>query len=130
MDEAWLEVYAAGWSGQGSDITIGAYAISTTMVVSETTWNEALAGDAWQGSGCADAVWDRRPLAEATITTAGPLRWYRFDVAALMQDWVDGSPVNNGVLLRQETTTPYAFFFASQEYPNPLLHPRMVLRYR
>ncbi|OQB24603.1 MAG: hypothetical protein BWY10_02601 [Chloroflexi bacterium ADurb.Bin180] len=129
VDEAWLEVYAAGWSGLGSDITIGAYAISSTVVVSETTWNEAYVGDSWQGAGCADVVWDRRPQPESTVTTAGPLRWYRFDVAALLQNWLDGKPVNNGVLLKQETTTPYAFFFASQEYPNPLLHPRLVIRY-
>lgn len=129
VDEAWLEVYAAGWSGLGSDITIGAYAISTTVVVSQTTWNEAYAGDPWQGLGCMDVVFDRRPLPESAVTTAGPLRWYRFDVAALLQDWVDGDPVNTGVLLKQETTTPYAFFFASQEYPNPLLQPRLVIRY-
>ena len=63
------------------------------------------------------------------MTTTGPPRWYRFDLAALLQKWVDGVPLNNGVLLKQETTTPYAFFFSSQEYPNLLLHPRLVVRY-
>ena len=70
--EAWLEVYAVGWSGLGADITIGAYAISGTVVISETTWNEALHGDLWALPGCNDLFLDRCPQAESSLTMSGP----------------------------------------------------------
>jgi len=129
IDEAWLEVYAAGWSGPGADITIGAYAIKASAQISETTWNEAQAGGLWAVPGCGDTILDRRDTPESTLTTAGPLRWYRFDLSALVQGWFGGATTNNGVLLRQEAYNLFSCLFASAEYPNSALRPRLVVRY-
>jgi hypothetical protein len=165
VDEAWLEVWAAGWSGPFSDITIGAYAISETVQISQTTWVSPELGSLWTLPGANDVVLDRRPLPESTVTTSGPLKWYRFDVAKLVQEWLDGSTANNGALLRCESCAgrrigilvsppeggelppptdgifpvpigplpgslcPYTYFFASSEYSNPAVWPRLVVRY-
>ncbi|MGC8787805.1 MAG: DNRLRE domain-containing protein, partial [Anaerolineae bacterium] len=118
-----------GWSGPHADITIGAYAISRTMVISETTWNESYSGDVWSVAGCNDLFIDRRPQPEYILTTSGPRRWYQFDLTALVQDWMHGVLRNNGVLLRQEVYSPFTFFFASNEYSDPTLRPRLVVRY-
>jgi hypothetical protein len=130
IDEAWLEVYAGGWSGLGCDITIGAYAISNTVTITETTWNEAHHGTAWVGAGCSNVWLDRRPVAEYTLTTDGPRKWYRFDLTGLVQEWVNGVLPNNGLLLRQEGYLPFTYFFTSHECTDPRLRPRLVVRYQ
>ncbi len=161
VDEAWLEVWAAGWSGPFSDITIGAYAISETVQISQTTWVSPELGSLWTLPGANDVVLDRRAVPESTVTTTGPLLWYRFDLSNLVREWLDGGTANNGVLLRCESCTgkflagspdlappadelrpqpylgplpgnlcPYTYFFASSEYSNPAVWPRLVVRYQ
>jgi hypothetical protein len=103
IDEAWLEVYAVGWSGPGADITIGAYAVSGTVAISETTWVSPELGATWFLPGANDVVMDRREVPESTLTTNGILQWYRFDLTALVQEWLDGGTANNGALLRCES---------------------------
>jgi hypothetical protein len=129
IDEAKMEIFATAWSGPNTDITIGAYAISRTVTISETTWSEAYTGDAWSGGGCNDTVIDRRPQPEFILTTSGPRKWYQFDLTALVQDWMNGVVRNNGVLLRQEVYSPFTFFFASSDFPDVNLRPRLVVRY-
>ncbi|OQB27793.1 MAG: Endonuclease/Exonuclease/phosphatase family protein [Chloroflexi bacterium ADurb.Bin180] len=141
VEEAWLEVFAAGWSGPGSDISIGAYAISGTVQISQTTWVSPELGSTWFVPGGNDVLFDRRPLPESTVTTSGPLLWYRFNLKQLTQQWLDGTIANNGAMLRCELCTggqmtlpgnlcPYTFFFASSEYSNPALWPKLVVRYQ
>ncbi len=160
VDEAWLGVWAAGWSGPSSDITIGAYAISETVQISQTTWVSPELGSLWTLPGANDVALDRRGVPESTVTTKGLLQWYRFDVSQLVQEWLDASTANNGVLLRCESCMgrivdvspdeavpgnqvkprpflgvlpgslcPYTYFFASSEYSNPTVWPRLVVRY-
>jgi uncharacterized repeat protein (TIGR01451 family) len=128
--EAWLEVYATGWSGPRVEIRVGAYAISATVRLDEATWNNARSGQPWAQPGCENTVLDRRALPEAVVTTSGIQRWYRFNLTALVQDWLDGAMPNNGVLLRQQTTSPYSFQYAGSEYSQEDLRPRLWVRYR
>ena len=60
-------------------------------------------GATWFIPGCNDILRDRRELPESTVTTAGIARWYRFDLKALVQQWLDGTTPNNGALLRCES---------------------------
>lgn len=168
IEEAWLEVFAAGWSGPGSDIAVGAYAVSATVQISQTTWVSPELGSTWYLPGGNDLLFDRRPAPESTVTTSGPLLWYRFDLKQLTQEWLDTMTANNGVMLRCEACVgrkafatqdegsqesqsddvagdqapnggmgplpgnlcPFTFFFASSEYSDPALWPRLVVRYR
>jgi len=146
VEEAWLEVFAAGWSGPGADIVIGAYAVSNTVQISQTTWVSPELGLTWGLGGANDLVVDRRPLPESLVTTKGPLAWYRFDLKHLTQQWLDGQTANNGVMLRCEgcydqthPSEPWvawrrdlctrSFFFASGEYSDQTRWPRLVVRY-
>ncbi len=146
VDEAWLEVFATGWSGPGADMVIGAYAISNTVQISQTTWVSPELGLTWGLGGANDLVVDRRPRPESTVTTHGPLVWYRFDLKNLTAQWLSGETSNNGLLLRCDscraqdnqtqlvTTIPgnlctYTFFFASGEYSDQTRWPRLMVRY-
>lgn len=127
ITSAALQVYATGWSG--GDITIGAYAISRTVTMSQVTWNQAQAGNAWAMPGCASILSDRRGMAESVLTTSGPGRWYAFDITLLARSWWNGSVPNNGLLLRAESTADRLFYFASNESNDFALRPRLVIRY-
>jgi len=130
IDSASLQLYEAGWSGIGANITVGAYAILRPVTVAEATWNVAQADNPWAIPGCGDAVLDRRPTAEFTLTTGIPRYWYAFDVTALVQDWIKGTTANNGVLLRSEIEAQGAsVFFASNEYSDESVHPRLVIQW-
>jgi hypothetical protein len=85
-------------------MTLGAYAISGTVAISETTWVSPELGATWYVPGANDLLLDRRAEPESTVTTSGPLAWYRFDVSALVQEWLDGM-ANNGTMLRCESCT-------------------------
>jgi 2',3'-cyclic-nucleotide 2'-phosphodiesterase (5'-nucleotidase family) len=130
IDSASLQLYAAGWSGLGANITVGAYTILRPVTVAEATWNEAQAGNPWAIPGCGDTVFDRRPNAEFTLTTGIPRTWYAFDVTALVQDWVKGRAANNGMLFKSEVEAQGAsVFFASNEYSDSSVHPRLVIQW-
>lgn len=60
--EAYLEVQATGWSGLGADITAGAYAVSNTVTISQTTSISPELATAWFIPGCNDVLRDRREL--------------------------------------------------------------------
>jgi len=130
VDEARLEVYAAGWSGPGANITVGAYAISATTCISETTWNASQGSSSWSAAGGNDTLLDRRALAEAVVQTNGARRWYGFDLTRLAQEWASGAIPNHGVLLRQEVYNSFTYLFASGEYSDPDKWPRLQVRYR
>jgi hypothetical protein len=130
IDSATLQLYGAGWSGVGAPIDVSAYAILRAMTVNEVTWNIAQVGNPWAIGGANDTATDRRAFPESAISTASPRRWYAFDLTALVQEWVNGSTANNGVLLEagdkfQERT----FFFAASESTGSSVRPRLVIQW-
>jgi len=128
ITRASLQLYGVGWSGE--NITFGAYAISRTLTLSETTWNQAQTDKLWAMAGCNDTASDRRANPEATVTTTGISRWYSLDLTSLVQAWHSGSMANNGVLLRSSSVLVTAkFLFASAEHSTSAWHPQLVVEY-
>ena len=110
VTQATLQVYATGWSG--SDIKLGAYCVLRDADPNQATWNQAQQGSYWGLAGCNGTFSHRRATPESTATTSGIVRKYDFDITALVQEWVDGSLTNDGVLLRADQCSS-AFHFAS-----------------
>ena len=127
VTRAVLQVYALGWSG--ADITMGAYCISRTVTVCEASWSQAQTGNAWSQPGANNTSTDRRPGAEATVTTRGVGTWYSMDLTAVVQDWVTGGLANNGILLRPAFTFE-SFYLASTQHAAVDLRPKLVITYR
>jgi len=126
ITQAALQVYATGWGG--TDITIGAYAISPTVAICQATWSDSRSGSPWGQLGANDPLRDVRPAAESAVTTSGVRQWYSFDLSSLVQDWIRGQP-NNGVLLRAAYSYS-AFYFASAQTGTVSDRPRLVVTYR
>ncbi|OQB28039.1 MAG: Serine-aspartate repeat-containing protein D precursor [Chloroflexi bacterium ADurb.Bin180] len=125
VHQASLQLYAAGWGG--ADMELGVYAITRTVTISEATWTNARTGFPWGAGGLGDVSTDRRPAPEDRLTTAGPTRWYGWDVTNLVKQWYAGMPAE-GVLLRGGTSTA-SFFFASAEAEQVSKRPRLVIQY-
>jgi hypothetical protein len=127
--QAQLQLHAAGWGG--TDMTIDAHRILRPVRACEATWNYARGVVSWGVPGCNDPTTDRSAQPESSVATSGIGKWYHFDVADLVQDWLDGTLPNNGVLLRG--ALPYAsgeFYLSSSEGGSISLRPRLVITYR
>lgn len=127
VTQARLNIYAVAWSG--ADITLGAYYITRTVTVCQTTWNRAQNGNPWASPGANNLLTDRRSTAESMVTTSGARKWYEFDLTQVVQGWVSGTLPNNGVLLRAEYSTS-SFQFASATNETASLRPKLVITYR
>jgi hypothetical protein len=127
IEQATLQVYMSGWGG--TNITFGAYVVTATTEMCQATWNVARSGWNWGLPGANDTATDRSGVAESSVTTSGTLKWYSLDVTGAAQGWVDASVENNGVLLRQTTTTAYSVNFASAEYATTSLRPKLAITY-
>jgi hypothetical protein len=123
-----LRLYGLDWA-QGRDISIGLYAISRTVDVCETTWNESRAGEQWAVAGCKDMHADRRPNPEVTFTTSGLRQWYNLDVTEAVRGWADESLPNNGLLLLGLPADSEIHAFASAGHAEPALRPMLVVTY-
>ncbi len=129
VTEAALQLYATGWSG--SDLTLGAYAITRDVSMCQATWNRAQSGNLWGQPGCNDTSTDRRASPESTVSTSGIKKWYSFDLTTAVQEWLDGGLANNGVLLRGSSRlSKAAFYFASAEKSSISERPRLIITYR
>lgn len=127
ITRAALQVYAVGWGG--ADITAGAYYITRTVNLCQSTWTQAQANNNWGQGGANDSATDRRSTAESTISTSGVSRWYSFDLTSVAQGWTNGRLANNGVLLRAAYSVG-TFYFASADHATVSLRPKLVVTYR
>ncbi|MEM4724086.1 MAG: DNRLRE domain-containing protein, partial [Candidatus Hadarchaeum sp.] len=129
VTEAYLEIYATGWSG--SDMAIDAHGILRRMDACQATWNQASTGNQWGTAGCNNTTTDRTAIPDGTVTTQGLYKWYRFRLTALVQDWVSGRLANHGIILRgASSSSSNIFYFASAQHESVSLRPRLVITYR
>ncbi|MGC8787032.1 MAG: DNRLRE domain-containing protein, partial [Anaerolineae bacterium] len=129
VTEAYLEIYATGWSG--SNMAIDAHGVLRRMDICQATWNQASAGNPWGTAGCNNTTTDRTATPDSSVTTQGLDRWYRFRLTALVQDWISGRLANHGIILRGALPASSAiFYFASAQHESIHLRPRLVVTYR
>lgn len=81
------------------------------------------------------ASWDSQRYGNLLeVNTSGfpafPGGWYRFDVTSIYDGWRRGLAVNNGVVLAPEfISSDVSNLFASSDYPDPTLRPKLILFY-
>jgi hypothetical protein len=127
--KASLELYSFGWSG--TNMTIEAYRVLRNMEPCQATWNQAANGNDWGTPGVNSPNTDRGASPEASVTTNGLFQWSKFDLTALVQDWLDGRLANNGVVLRgPPSPAADVYYCASAQHSNIQLRPRLVVSYR
>ncbi|OQA38987.1 MAG: hypothetical protein BWY52_03182 [Chloroflexi bacterium ADurb.Bin325] len=96
------------------------------------TWNEAATGQPWAQPGARGLGSDHSAWVSADQRIAAGGRWYAFDVTALAATWVRSPAQNYGMILFAQAGADAANVevqFASREYPDPALRPRLVITY-
>jgi len=128
VTQATLQLYVGGWSG--NNISFGAFAILQSWNQTEATWNTAGGGARWFSPGCSDTTYDRRANPASSVATSGINKWYSLDVTDLVQEWVNGSLFNAGMLLRQTNTVSYYVSIISADGGGTSTRPKLVITYR
>jgi len=101
-----------------NDVPIGLYNVTSNWTENVMTWNI-------------------QPTSENTpiitkLATAGYTGWISWEIDNLVQDWVDGSITNNGLVLKDsdETTAESVIYFFSDDYTGDTSkRPRLVIGY-
>ncbi len=96
---------------EATDQTVGAFRITADWAENTVTWNNFGGFDATMiGSFTADAV-----------------GYHSIDITTLVQDWVDGTFPNYGIILTQGTSP--LTVYSSSEWADIGQHPKLVINY-
>jgi RHS repeat-associated protein len=94
VTSATLSLYTA--ASNGTPGTIAVHRASADWRESEATWSQRLSGVSWTTAGG-----DFDPTVASSIGGPGPIgSWDNFDVAGLVQNWINNSANNYGFLLK------------------------------
>ena len=90
------------------------------------TWITATAGVAWTTPG---GDYDTTIVGQTTLPTDMEDGWVRVDATTAVQDWVEGSASNYGLLLLPTSGEWTFHYFHSREAVTATLRPRLVVTY-
>jgi hypothetical protein len=106
----------------GSSKVIDVHRLLKNWVLANVTWNDYTTSTAWNTGGAEansdsvsdDGIHDHKTTPEdsKTITDGS---WYNFDITSLVQEWVDGTSKEYGLLVQStaEADGIYAWFISS-----------------
>jgi hypothetical protein len=113
-------------SQTSTSLALNVHATTKVWKELEATWRRRVSGINWTTTGG-----DFRATATTTKTLPAntlPGVWLEFDVTPLVQEWVDGVTVNNGLILVLPTTSSEELIFNSREAAAN--RPELVVSYR
>lgn len=117
---------AAPATKTGSALTLNVHTVTKAWIELQAMWKMRTNALEWSNQGG-----DYRSTAATSMSLAkksAPGQWLEFNVAPLVQEWVDGVTVNNGFILILPTTSTEELIFASREATaNP---PELVVTYK
>ncbi|NLE76123.1 MAG: DNRLRE domain-containing protein, partial [Chloroflexi bacterium] len=127
IEDAQLKMYATYRTGTGV-ITATVYSISATWNAAWATWEKRDAADNWGTAGANGAGVDIASDATDALGVNGIGQWYAWDVTTAVQAWVDGA-ANHGLKVEATDGVDALMRFASFEYADPALRPRLDISY-
>jgi len=112
-----------------------AYTVSVAKVtgvfpdLSRATWNRFDGVSPWPGGNNGGAAAMDPPASSSTI--GWTYRWVSWDVTEMVQDWADRPETNFGMAIDGDASAGADShrYFASGEYPDPSLRPRLLVTY-
>jgi RHS repeat-associated protein len=102
----------------------------TSCDSSGATWEERHPSQAWATAG----VDFEAAAADSTVSSGGANRWDSFDLVDLVQDWLEGSSANLGLLLKLANESSVGagnsqVWYADDLTVAPTLRPKLVVTY-
>jgi hypothetical protein len=126
INSAYTELYLLGYFGT-SACQIRTHRVTSDWLWNEATWNQRYSGVSWSTPG---GDYDLTPAATASVgTTVG---WTNMgDITSLVQDWIDGTYDNYGVLYKKDTEsgTRHERAFAQYSYSDGSYAPDLYVDY-
>lgn len=111
-------------SGSGSGGPVSAHRVRNPWSEASVTWNERKNGSNWDTAG---SDFDSKALA---TTLVGPANQrYEWSITSLVQDWVDGSAPNYGVVLVGAIAGMSGERFYTSDASDPAWHPHLSITY-
>jgi hypothetical protein len=132
VSSATLRLYYVGEEGGGGD---NAYVVNVAKVVGVNLDVGKATGSSpdnvagWTGG--ADGGTNNLAPAESTVTVGKNHGWVVWNVTNMVQEWVEAPWTNQGMAIDpDDAAAAYSSrYFASHEYPDPLLRPELVITY-
>jgi hypothetical protein len=126
--DAHMWLYANYYIVGAPDMNVEVYGLKRPWNEIQTTWQKAMNSDMWGTAGADNTTTDRDETATDMQTVSSINTWYSFDVQPLVQAWVSGSRVNDGMLLMGAGLTGEKSFWTSQ-YGTEEVRPKLVVEY-
>ncbi len=127
---AMLSLYSYS-SDSSVSMVVEIYRLLRPWADSEVTWNEARAGDSWEGPGCSAAGIDHDTAPCSVQTLSSAERWYDFDVTSVVTLWASGAAQNDGfVLVPSASANSHRFRSADAGWERyRFFRPKLVITY-
>jgi hypothetical protein len=138
VDSAKLSLYCYSLNASGS-ATINAYRVTNSWregtggttwtgdanssTIDGVTWNER-----WYGTNWSSAGGDYDLTAVGTTTVSAESTWVEIDVTDVVQDWLDGTYDNYGLILMTTPGNLWPRFFSS-DWSASAYHPKLSVNY-
>lgn len=112
-------------SESGNFFPFNIYALTTSWVAMEATWNLAAIGRTWTGGG----EYNPLPFYRGMMTDV--LGWHSMDVSRLVDLWLDGNLTNYGMILVPDrgTGNNVKGFISSDEMTRVTERPKLMINY-
>lgn len=113
-------------SGKPTAAPYKLYALNTTFVEAEVSWNKYDQNNAWTNPG---GDYSDQFFSQGTIPNEK--RWHVIEMSRLVDLWVSGSIVNRGfIIVPEATTTDSTKAFASSDQATPVdQRPKLIVNY-
>jgi hypothetical protein len=112
LTHSWREGIASEWDG-----------VANSDSIDGVTWNERWWGKDWDSSG---GDYDSTPVDSNLVATADA--WVDIDVTDVVQDWLDGTYENYGLIFINQSGSGYVRL-RSADYSNSDRHPKLSVTY-
>lgn len=114
----------------GNSRTVQAFRIKRNWVENQVTWNVFSTGNNWQTAGASGADDIESTVIGSYSITASPSGTYSMSLtASLVQEWIDGTFTNNGILLQTDAQNNDQVFYHSSAAATSTNRPKLVIEY-
>ncbi|NKB35815.1 MAG: DNRLRE domain-containing protein [Gammaproteobacteria bacterium] len=112
-------------SGSGSGVPVTAHRITNSWNEDFVSWNSRENGTNWATAG---VDFDSTVIATTNVGPASNTR-YEWDIASLVQDWINGGYPNHGVVLSTALAGAAGEQFETSDHSNAARHPSLTITY-
>jgi hypothetical protein len=122
IENATMELYVTSKGSGTPDIIV--YRVNNSWTEDGTTWNSRNGTENWDTAG---GDYDTIVWANTTLTDVN--LWASWNITDLVQNWVNGTYTNYGMILRDMTDSTNIWKFASSDHINASLRPKINITY-